>query len=129
MYGIINPPLACLLSYTSDPLFATKINSSLSRLCTLAPGIDRDSVSGFVLFVLHITGIFKVTGQSRISLFADDIEMVYHFETGTFNSTFALINEDLKFLVTGVPSGLKSVLQTGVHRRHKFRTPGFPPSK
>lgn len=97
-FGALNKNL--LLSWLSpslsDRFQAVGISGRFSQPRAITSRFTQGSVLCTLPLLLYATEIFKVIRRDTLFLFDDDIKIVYSFETGSFGSMLAPINEDLE---------------------------------
>ena len=94
--GIRGTPNQWFRSYLSDRKQYVVYKNAKSTLKTVKVGVPQGSVLGPILFILYINDLCNALKYSKLSLFADDTNMLY--SDSSLKMIEKRVNIDLKFL-------------------------------
>ena len=72
MYGFDHGSLTYILSYLSDRMQRTKVNTSFSSWSNIKTGVPQGSILGPLLFNIYLNDMFYFVNKSDLTNYADD---------------------------------------------------------
>lgn len=91
--GVIGTPLLLFKNYLFNRMQCVKINNVESEFKEIKYGVPQGSLLGPVLFLIFINDISCLKTKGMLSLFADDVALIY---TGSNDTLISSIKDDLK---------------------------------
>lgn len=87
-------------SYLSDRKQLVKAGDLESNWKPVVRGVPQGSVLGPLLFSLYINSVTNIIQHSHFHLYADDLQIYYHFKPQDIEHSTALINRDIECITT-----------------------------
>nr|CAI5863097.1 unnamed protein product [Callosobruchus analis] len=98
-YGLDETSIHFFRSYLSDRVQRVKIEEKLSCSKHISSGVPQGSILGPLLFTIYTADFHTTLSHSFISSYADDTQLIHHFDPQNTTVAVDMINEDIECVV------------------------------